>query len=348
MSKLVQFNTAALKRIADVNTATLHDFSFPREEGATASEVGGCPRQIVLGLKFPEQHSGKTLRKFRRGHLFEEDQASRFEAMGFVEVDPENFETAKPPCFCRQLTLEHPHQPVGAHLDFVVKHRDHSLHVVECKTTNGIPTEPYGSWVSQLYLQMGLLAFRFPKTTIRGSILAADLNAGEEEEFNSYTHDTGVFDALVAIKCDHLIKAKKGEEEPACEPQLYCGKCRFRGDCPAFIGGSVAMTPEVTAIAARYQELTAAKKEIESELDALKKVIGEDISSSYKGIADGVMLDVSYCNGRKSIDEKKLSEKYPDVAADTEIYKRGKSYAKIEAKLVPPPVTTDEAPAKAA
>lgn len=144
-----------------------------------------------------------------------------------------------------------------------------------------------------------------------------------------------------------LIKAKKGEEEPACEPQLYYGKCQFRGDCPAFVGGAVAMSPEVTAIAARYHELSAAKKEIEGELDALKKVIGEDIPSSYKGIANEVLLDVSYCNGRKSIDEKKLAEKYPDVAADTEIYKRGKPYAKIEAKKVPPLVTAPETKAAA-
>ncbi|NVN93602.1 MAG: hypothetical protein HXX11_23805 [Desulfuromonadales bacterium] len=144
MSKLVSFNTQALLKLEQGNTKSLDDFSRPRNQMATASEICGCHRKVTLQIKLPALPSAKELRQKRRGHIFEIDQAERFRVMGFKEVLPAEFPTATGPCFTRQLVVEHPDQPIGSHLDFVIKHKDNSIQIIECKTTNGIPVEPYG------------------------------------------------------------------------------------------------------------------------------------------------------------------------------------------------------------
>jgi CRISPR-associated exonuclease Cas4 len=189
MSKLVSFNTQALQLIEGQNSKQLDDLSRPRNEMATASEICSCQRRVKLNMTSPAPQTAKELRQKRRGHMFELDQAERFRVMDFREVKREKIFSSKGPCFARQVIVEHPSQPIGAHLDFLVKHKDASLHIVECKTTDGIPEEPYGNWVDQLHVQLGLVAARYPGVPTRGSILAADLSAGEELEFNSFAPD---------------------------------------------------------------------------------------------------------------------------------------------------------------
>ena len=166
MSKLVTFNTQALLLIEKSNTQSLDDFSRPRNEMATASEICGCYRKVTLKHTLHTKPTARELRQKRRGHIFEIDQAERFVVMGFREVTPEEFPAATGPCFTRQLVVQHPDHPIGAHLDFAIKHKDGSLHIIECKTTDGIPSEPYGSWIGQLHIQLGLLAATFPEVDI--------------------------------------------------------------------------------------------------------------------------------------------------------------------------------------
>src|SRR6266702_7287387 len=103
MSRLVTFNTQALLLIEQSNTQSLNDFSRPRNEMATASEIASCQRKVTLKMTQPSKPAAKELRQKRRGHIFEIDQAERFEVMGFREVKPEEFPDAFGPCFTRQL-----------------------------------------------------------------------------------------------------------------------------------------------------------------------------------------------------------------------------------------------------
>jgi len=77
----------------------------------------------------------------------------------------------------------------------------------ETKTTDGIPDEPYGSWVEQLHTQIGLLHLAYPEAEIRGSILARDLNKGMEREFNGYSYNEQLFEYVLG-KGVHIAPGK--------------------------------------------------------------------------------------------------------------------------------------------
>lgn len=342
MSKLVQFNTESLRRLAARHyEEKLENFSFPRSEGASASEIAcGCVRKVVMDQMTPKEHDAKQLRIFRRGHLFEMDMADRLGAMGYQEVSPEEFDDAPVPCFCREMVVEHPSHPIGAHIDFVVKHKNGSLSVIECKTTGEIPEEPYPSWIVQCNVEVNLLALAYPDTPVSGSVLAANLNTGEEVEYPGIKPDAQVLAALVQEGL-RIIRAKAeagflGRLDQEASPLMYCDKCLHRGDCPVFIGNAKALPPEVAAKAARYEELNIQKKVAEKRLAALKEeLVGFTGQRNFKGTAEGLVLCTTMVNGRKSIDQKALAAKYPEVAADESIFKIGDSYAKIEVKAVP-------------
>lgn len=314
MSKLVTFNSAALMRIEAQNTKSLDDFSRPRREMATASELCGCFRKIVMKLMFPTKPTEKELRQKRRGHIFEIDQAERFAIMGFKEVKPEDFEKAQGPCFTRQLVVEHPEHPIGAHLDFTVRHKDSSLHVIESKTTDGIPWEPYGNWVDQQLIQLGLLKCRFPDAKIRGSILAADLSAGKEQEFNSFTPPTEVLMDYYIEKGLELVEAKTGKREPSTLPGILCGFCPYQNGCPEH-EGAVLIPGEIMKAAEAFERLNKQKDHIEEDLDLLRNNIlaFTGTSESFSAMQGGYVISTIVTGDSTMVDSKRLKSEQPDI-----------------------------------
>ncbi|NVN92304.1 MAG: hypothetical protein HXX11_17110 [Desulfuromonadales bacterium] len=331
MSKLVSFNTQALLRLEHVNTKSLDDFSRPRSEMATASEICGCHRKVCLQLTLPALPSAKELRQKRRGHIFEIDQAERFRVMGFKEVLPAEFPKATGPCFTRQLVVEHPDQPIGSHLDFVIKHKDNSIQIIECKTTNGIPVEPYGNWVDQLHIQLGLIAVRFSGHEIRGSIIASDLSAGEEEEFNSFSPDMTLLDYYVE-KGKELIKAKAGRITPATLPGILCGFCSYRSGCPAHRDQEIPL--EVTERVAEYECLDRRKKDLEKTLDPIKKELIAFFGKRFQGVTeDGIAVTTTTIAAGENVDASMLKADFPDVYKNCSRPKAG--YTKLEVRKLP-------------
>lgn len=331
MSRLVTFNTQALKLIELNNTKSLDDFSRPRKEMATASEICGCHRKVTLNMRFPATPTERELRQKRRGHIFEIDQAERFMVMGFREVPPSEFPKATGPCFTRQLVIEHPHQPIGSHLDFVIKHKDNSIQIIECKTTNGIPVEPYGNWVDQLHIQLGLLAVNFPGVEIRGSILASDLSAGEEEEFNSFSPDMTLLNYYVD-KGKELIEAKAGRITPATMPGILCGFCSYRGGCPAHRDQEIPL--EVTERVAEYECLDRRKKDLEKTLDPIKKELIAFFGKRFQGVTDdGIAVTTTTIASGETVDAALLKADYPDVYKNCSKPKNG--YTKLEIRKLP-------------
>ncbi len=366
MGKLMQFNDAARAKINAVNTNSLHDFSFDRNKGASASEMG-CARQTVENLKNPPVHSPKQLRVFERGHVYEIMVESYLVANGYRKVTPADFPAAVGPCFVggvgNQLTLEHPTLPVGAHTDFVAKHHNGRMTVIETKTTDGIPSEPYGNYVEQLHLQMGLLHHKFPDADIRGSILVRDLNKGEEEEFDGYTFNQSVFDYLLK-KSVHLGLAKQGKVVPQTQTGPLCGCCNHQSGCPAFAGAS-SIPAYILDIAENVERLASSKKEIEKEIDNLKNKLQEFTGARFRGEEEGITLtattvaagttlnsdkvksdhlEVFTACQTSVLDSDKVKSEYPDVFNACQVETR-KGFTKIEVKrLLPKPAKVSKAP----
>jgi len=332
MSRLVDFNTKALHLIEQHNSQSLDDFSRPRSEMATASEICGCHRRVALKMRFPAIATEKELRQKRRGHIFEIDQAERFRVMGFAEVDPFKFPTATGPCFTRQLVIEHPHHPIGSHLDFAIKHKDNSIQIIECKTTDGIPVEPYGNWVDQLHIQLGLLHVNYQGVEIRGSILASDLSAGEEEEFNSFSPDLTLLDYYLE-KGNELIEAKAGKATPTTMPGILCGFCPYRGGCPAH--KDQVIPEEITERVTEYEILDQRKKDLEKSLDPIKKELIAFFGKKFQGVTeDGIAVATLTVAPSETVDAAILRKDYPDVFKSCSKPKVG--YTRLEVRRLPP------------
>jgi len=333
MAKLVAFNAKARSILNAANTASLHDFRLPREQMATASEVGGCERRVVEDIKSPPVHDDHQMMVFERGHIYELVVEQYLVAMGFKRVTPAEFATAPGPCFVgghkNQLTLEHPNLPIGAHADFVVKHKDGALFVIECKTTDGIPSDPYGNYVEQLHTVMGLLNLDFPGVEIRGSILVRDLNKGHEHEFDGYAFNQGVFEYL-SKKGVHLSLAKQGKAVPTTTPGPLCGFCNHREGCPGH-AGAVKIPANILDTAEQLERLNSSKKELEREIDALKNQLLEFTGERYRGEEDGITLIATTVAESTTLDSAKLEREYPQAFAACNTRKRA-GYTKVEVK----------------
>lgn len=139
---------AALQQLAVQQTLeTLGD----RAAYLGASDIGACPRKTILSKLNPPEADLVPLLRFRRGHMAEDIVAAAFTAADFS-----NFKRQVEVCYAGDV-------PVSAHIDFVfISEARKTMAVLEVKSPETMPTHPYGSWESQLYLQMGLLADSYP------------------------------------------------------------------------------------------------------------------------------------------------------------------------------------------
>lgn len=316
MDKLTQFFENAIRTKNQLDSAQLGD----RTKYVGASDIAGCPRKAVLSKKNPNEQDVKTLLRFARGHVAEHLLAEIFAAGGLK--------------FDRETEIPHPEYSfIRSHLDFLFS-SSRRLHVVELKTVDGIPNEPYSSWVNQLHTQMGLLELDRPGIPIGGSILALDLNAGDWHEFNSYRPNKIIFNVMIE-KGRHIWNALAGQEEPRTEPGFLCGHCPHRALCPAHnVDGLPELPTEVAQEAAQYLELSqqiAALKEKAEVLSAnLKTYVG---AQSLKATAGDLLVKVSQVPASSSIDSRKLQSDYPQV--HSEVLKTRAGYARLEVERIP-------------
>lgn len=295
MSKLQAFLETALKEKNRQNSQHLGD----RRTYIGASDIGGCPRKAVMARIQPVEHDAATLLKFARGHAAEDLVYGIFQAGGLTPL--------------REMEIRHPEFPdLLCHIDFLFKAKSGRLHVVELKTTNGLPETPYGSWVDQLHFQMGLLALEYPGAAIGGSILAIDLNAGTWHEFNSYKPDEITFNLLVA-KGQRIKACLDMGEAPDVEPGLLCGYCPYRTDCPAFLEGAVSIPDEVRELAKHHLDATELKKMVEKKVNKLKEDILAFTGSCFKGKADSLFINASEVGPSETVDAQALKTRFPEV-----------------------------------
>jgi hypothetical protein len=295
MNKLQTFLEKALKEKNRLSSQHLGD----RSTYIGASDIGGCPRKAVQTRTRPVEHDAATLLKFARGHAAEDLIHGIFQAGGLTPL--------------REMEIRHPKYPdLLCHIDFLFKAKSGRLHVVELKTTNGLPETPYGSWVDQLHFQMGLLALAYPDADIGGSILAIDLNAGTWHEFNSYKPNEIIFDLLVA-KGRRIKSCLDAGETPDVEPGLLCGYCPYRTDCPAFLDGAIVIPDEVKNLAHRHLEATEQKKAVEKKVNKLKHDVLSFTGTCFKGTSDSLFINASKVGPSETVDAQLLKSRFPEV-----------------------------------
>jgi len=131
-----------------------------------SSDIGQCPRKVVLGKVSPAQHSLKTLLHFKRGHLTEEIVADV--STDFAPERQKAIHERIPYCaLCEFIDLEGSASqvsrncprcqeplsllPVSAHIDFLLP----GNRIIEVKSTSLSEVQP--AWETQLAFQMMLL-----------------------------------------------------------------------------------------------------------------------------------------------------------------------------------------------
>jgi CRISPR-associated exonuclease Cas4 len=234
-----------------------------RSDYLGASEIGNCPRKVILEKINPPEHDLASLLRFERGHMAEEIIARVFTAAGFAHFE-------------RQVEiLLDGDVPVKAHIDFVFTSDSQKIKsILEVKSTTTLPENPYGSWKSQLYIQMGVLAEKFPDHTIRGALIALDLAHGQVDFFNGYRPEEGIFAGLIkkaeATWSAYQAIRNGAEVELATAPDLLCGFCSHLTTCPRFAAEDI---PHLASIVGELQELQQSERQLKEKITLRKQKI---------------------------------------------------------------------------
>ena len=321
MSKLSSFIARAIKMLSAESDARLGD----RTKYVGASDIAGCPRKAVLNKLIPVPKTAKEQLVLMRGHIAQLLYSNIFKAGG-----------AK---FEEELELIHPEAPfIKCHIDFTFIGKNR-IKIVEKKSTDGIRDEPYGSWLEQLQVQMGLARLHFGKDVeIEGIVLVSDLNKGEYQEFGPFKPNVEVFNYLMN-KAWLIHRAVAGEVEPKCEPGLLCGFCPYRTDCTSFIGRA-ELPEDVADVALELADLIKQKKVIDGQIESRKNHLLEYTGEkSFRGSTVEVVLASTYMPEGETVDIPKLKEDWPDAYEACK--KKKRAYMKIEARRLPTPVAEE-------
>lgn len=192
-----------------------------------ASDIGYCPRKVIMERINKPEHDLATLLRFKRGHLAEDVVAEIYDSIGFSNYD-------------RQVEIDISTEiaPILVHIDFVFTSEKHKVKSILEVKSGSIPDSPYENWETQLYLQMGALAMKYPDYEIRGAIISLDLSEGDIAFFNSYTPNEMIFEGLIK-RAESIwqwnLQVQNGEQvEIDLAPGPLCGFCSAIRTCPIF------------------------------------------------------------------------------------------------------------------
>jgi CRISPR-associated exonuclease Cas4 len=310
---------AALQQLAIQHTMeTLGD----RATYLGASDIGACPRKTILAKLNPPEADLVTLLRFRRGHMAEDIVAAAFTAAGFSN-------------FKRQVEVRYTGDvPVTAHIDFVfISEARKTMAVLEVKSPETMPTGPYGSWETQLYLQMGLLANCYPDYTVeKGAILAVNFGEQGMQLFNGYTPQTTIYEGLIgratAIWNEYQRYAAGELTTPVMEAGPLCGYCPFVADCPKFEAEEVRELTESVEI---LTELQQQQKNLESEINLRKNDLLAIVAARGPIKAHGRLLQKT-CRSRKVLDSDRLADFLKEYGQSLADFQTTSSYSFLEIK----------------
>lgn len=306
----------SLRKLAHQHTIeTLGD----RRDYLGASEVGYCPRKVILEKIHPGEHDLATLLRFQRGHMAEDIIARLFTAAGYSNFD-------------RQVEIVLPGDvPLKAHIDFVFTSKTHKIKsILEIKSTSRIPDGPYSSWESQLYIQMGALAEQHPDYSIKGAVLTLDLAHGEVAFFNDYEPQETIFNGLMKraemIWSDYQAMLREEEIDPKTEVSPLCGFCDHIATCPRFETEDV---PQLAGVVEALQELQARDKSLQGEIKKLKKHLLAVVEQKGPIKSGGCFLRKA-TRSRKHLDMDRLEAFLAESGTVIDEYQEDRSFSFLE------------------
>lgn len=256
----------SLRKLAQQHTEeTLGD----RRDYLGASDIGYCPRKVILERVNPTEHDLTTLLRFQRGHLAEDIIANAFTAAGYT-----NFEQQV------EVDISTDDVPMKVHIDFVFTSKSKKIKSVLEIKSGRIPDGPYSSWESQLYIQMGALKRDFPDYTIKGAVLPIDLADGEVGFFNGYTPQDLLFNGLMeragSIWSDYQAVLKGEDVQFKTEATPLCGYCHHITTCPKFEAKEISDLDSVATVLQEWQdEGKTLKKKIDRQKKKLLSIVGQ-------------------------------------------------------------------------
>ena len=260
-----------------------------------ASDVGQCPRKVVLSKTVPGTYDLQTLLRFERGNVVEKIIERALIHSGIDCVS--------------QLEVKHPEEPFTAHMDFTFL-RDNGIAVLETKSVSTIPDDPYPSWIAQLYFQMGLVDLQFHLPT-RGAIVAVELNSGEFRIFNGYTHNQTLFQGLLE-RAGSIWETFQTGTSATTEKSHLCIYCQHRSDCPEFSTEGLPDLP-IADLVMDYQAAKEQEKQVKAHVSRLRKDLEVAVQPYGQAKAGDYSLKLGF-SSRTSFDTKAFSEEHPDLA----------------------------------
>ena len=315
---LTSFFESAVTALNNTKSAELGD----RTKYIGSSDVGSCARKVYLQKIHPSATPPEfsTMLKFSRGHVAETLIENIFDAAGVRSL------------YDTQVEVKHPLYALKAHVDFLF-HADFDgtpqLHVVEVKSVNGIPDEPYPQWVDQLAFQLGLLHIKYPDEKLGGSILAIDLNAGKIHQFNGFEYNDSLFNYLYC-RALYLLDCLEDKDDARPTASHLCSYCSYRSDCPLMRLPKVDLPLEIEALANKFVELGSIRNEADRDMKSIREELLEFTGMVFKGRSNSVDLVVSSVAPSMMVDSKLLKKEYPDIYS--EVLKERAGYTKLECK----------------
>jgi hypothetical protein len=338
MSKFDNFLVKALPAFNAKRTAAdLGD----RTKYVGASDIASCARKAVMSRLNPKPFTIQELLRFERGHAAEAIFANIFESA--------NTSVA------RKIEVTHPDEPgILVHPDFVFySPRRKYVHVVEFKSTSGIPDKPYGSWVDQLHVQMGTIKAHLEThgelhliirgetvvipydVVIGGSVVAIDINEGTYHEFNSFEPNEIVFDHLFK-KGLKILSAIHGGPIPEGEPSPLCSCCKYRNECPSHAQyGAGDIADEIMDAVIAFDNFQAVRNRLDVHISDLREVI---LANCRKGRFTAITADLQQLEVLATpvvestyIDEFRLITRYPEVYKDC--IRKKKAHTRLMVKV---------------
>jgi CRISPR-associated exonuclease Cas4 len=289
-----------------------------------ASDIGYCPRKVILEKIYPSNHDLATLLRFQRGHMAEDIVAAAFTAAGFS-----NFE--------RQVEVDISSDKLTAlvHIDFVfTAHQKKIKSILEVKAGK-VPDQPYSSWESQLYLQMGALAKKYPDHTIKGAVLSLDLNEGDVGFFNGYSpHDrlyNGLLQRAESIWSDYQRTLKGQKIELKTEPGPLCGFCQHIRKCPRFAADDI---PEMDEYIVEFQELREKEKKFKEKVATHKKILLTMVRGRGNFRAGGYLLKQT-TRTRQNLDMNSLDKFLSDNGTSISEFQEPSTFSFLDIKKAP-------------
>lgn len=308
------------RRVAVVGTPECSDLRVG------SSEIGSCPAKVILSKFYPREYGLQQEFIFERGDWVESWLEERFERANLAVITQEQIDDV-------DLLMR-------ANIDFIVE-LDGIVYVIECKSTDGLPSAPYDSHIDQTFFQLRLKNKKMVEEgdirPLIGYVLYIDPNKGTYKPFRLLrSEETDAYIERRALAITNVLRlAMSGELViPSPEKTFMCDFCPYIMNfgeegkaCPAFEvfeDVMVDMPEDAKVLLFELEELKQQSKMIENLIDAKKaslKNLARNISSAgWEGMLtednEGQKIRTRVINKkRNSFDKTKLKQEDPEAFA---------------------------------